>query len=73
MNNKKKRKEKRKRRREGGREEEEEEDEGPLEKRLGGPRVCLYIPSRVFRRGMKRDAERLSWVVVTGVWTGECG
>lgn len=33
---------------------------GPLEKRLGGPRVSLYIPSRVFRRGIKFDAERLS-------------
>ena len=71
MNNKKKRKEKRKRRREGGREGGGGGEE-PLEKRLGGPRVCLYIPSRVFRRGIKRNAERLSWVVVTGVWTGEC-
>ena len=54
-----KRKEKeKKKRREGGR--RRRRSKGPLEKRLGGPRVSLYIPSGRFRDGRKRDADKLS-------------
>ena len=48
-----------KRRRRRGRRRRRRRRKGPLEKRLGGSRGRLYIPSGSFRDGRKSDADRL--------------
>jgi hypothetical protein len=56
---KRKEEEKRKRREGGG--GEGGGRKGPLEKRFGGPRVSLYIPSGRFRDGKKTDGTGYWW------------
>ena len=59
-----KRKEKeKKKRREGGR-----RSKGPLEKRLGGPRVSLYTEPYIPMRNQARCRETIWWWL--GVWAG---